>query len=58
MSNNITDRQRELIEDMNEFCKEKFDFDGKTKADAIAYISRNIEEFKLETMSNWQYKYM
>lgn len=58
MSDDITNKQRKLIEDMNEFCKEKFYFTGKTKDDASAYISRNIEEFKLATMSNWQYQYM
>lgn len=25
----ITPSQRRLIEDMNEFCREKFDFNGK-----------------------------
>lgn len=54
----ITDKQRELIEDMNEFCREKFDFNGKNRKDASEYINRNISEFKLATMSNWQYQYM
>ena len=54
----ITDKQRTLIEDMNEFCREKFDFNGKTRKDASEYIDRNIDEFKLTTMSNWQYQYM
>ena len=54
----ITDKQRELIEDMNKFCREKFDFNGKTRNDASEYIARNMEEFKLATMSNWQYQYM
>lgn len=54
----ITLLQRRLIEDMNEFCCEKFDFNGKNRKDASEYIDRNIEEFKLATMSNWQYQYM
>ena len=29
MTNYITKKQREFIEDMNEFCREKFDFEGK-----------------------------
>lgn len=50
----ITDRQRELIESMNEFCFEKFDLEGfPSKQMAREYISRNIEEFKLLTMSSW-----
>ena len=43
---------------MNEFCCEKFDFKGKTKKEASEYISRNIEEYKLATMDNWQIEYM
>ena len=31
MMNDITERQRKFIEDMNKFCREKFDFKGKTK---------------------------
>lgn len=54
----ITDPQRQLIEAMNEFCREKFDFNGKNRKDASEYISRNMDEFKLATMSNWQYQYM
>lgn len=51
----ITERQRDLIECMNEFCREKFDLDGcPTKQMAQAYISRNIGEFKMLTASNWQ----
>lgn len=51
----ITEKQRELIEWMNEFCREKFDLSGHpTKAAARAYISRNIEEYKLQTASDWQ----
>lgn len=58
MTNNITEKQRQFIEDMNEFCREKFDFKGKTRKEASEYISRNIEEYKLETMDNWQTAYM
>lgn len=54
----ITAKQRELIEDMNEFCREKFNFDGKSKKDASEYISRNIAEFKLMIMDTWQLQYM
>lgn len=54
----ITAKQRELIEDMNEFCREKFNFDGKSKKDASEYISRNITEFKLLLMDTWQLKYL
>ena len=53
----MTEKQRELIEDMNEFCTEKcyLDADVQTASD---YISRNIEEFKLATMDNWQLNYL
>lgn len=54
----ITDKQRQLIEDMNEFCREKFDFNGKNRKDASEYIDRNMSEFKLVSMSNWQYQYI
>lgn len=53
----ITVKQRMLIEDMNEFCTEKFDLDhAPTLKAAQQYISRNIEEFKLKTLDNWQLK--
>lgn len=58
MTNDITEKQRQFIEDMNEFCQEKFDFNGKTRKEASKYISRNIEEYKLATMDNWQTAYM
>lgn len=54
----VTDKQRSLIEDMNEFCDEKFNFENKTKEDASKYISKNIKEFKLKIMDNWQYQYI
>ena len=50
----ITDRQKRLIECMNEFCNEKFDLSyQRTKQEASNYISRNIDEYKLLTTSNW-----
>ena len=55
----ITKNQKELIDDMNEFCREKFMYDDcTTLAQAAEYISRNIEEFKLLTMDNWQLQYI
>lgn len=54
--NEITKKQRELIEDMNEFCTEKFK--GTTKTEASDYISRNIEEFRLLIADTWSLKYM
>ena len=50
----MTDKQRELIEAMNEFCREQFDLSyERTKEEASEYISRNIDEYKLLTTSNW-----
>ena len=55
----ITKKQKEFIDDMNEFCSEKFMYDERTtSAQASKYISRNIEEFKLLTMDNWNLQYM
>ena len=55
----ITQKQKALIDDMNEFCTEKFNYDeNTTKAEASEYISRNIEQFKLLTMDNWQMQYL
>lgn len=55
----ITQKQIKLIEAMNEFCNEKFDLENnKSKKDAIDYIARNIEEYKLKQMSLWQTNYM
>ena len=55
----ITKKQKELIDDMNEFCREKFIYDDSTTCEqASKYISRNIEEFKLLTMDSWQLQYM
>ena len=50
----ITEKQKQLIQYMNEFCKEKFDLENNhSKKDAKEYIERNIEEFKLFNMDNW-----
>ncbi|MGN1175975.1 MAG: hypothetical protein ACI4S1_11000 [Roseburia sp.] len=55
----ITQKQKALIDDMNEFCTEKLNYDeNTTKAEASEYINRNIEQFKLLTMDNWQIKYL
>ena len=43
----MTDKQKLLIESMNEFCREKCDLEASVK-EASDYIDRNIEEFKLE----------
>lgn len=44
---------------MNEICNEKFDLSyNRTFQEASEYISRNIEEFKLISMDNWQLKYL
>lgn len=58
MINDITEKQRQFIEDMNEFCREKFDFKDKTRKEASEYINRNIDEYKLAIMDNWQIAYM
>lgn len=53
-SDPITNKQKALIENMNEFCTERFDLSiPRTKAEARDYISRNIKQFKLFTLSNW-----
>lgn len=50
----MTDKQRELIECMNEFCRKKFDLSyPRTKEEARDYISKNIEEYKLLSASYW-----
>lgn len=55
----IKKKQKELIDDMNEFCREKFMYDDSTTSvQASKYISRNIEEFKLLTMDSWQLQYI
>lgn len=55
----ITNRQRKLIEDMNEFCDEYFDLSiHRTKKEASEYINRNIEQYKLAIMTSWQMNYL
>ena len=50
----MTDKQRELIECMNEICYHKFDLSyERTKEEAREYISKNIEQYKLFTMDKW-----
>ena len=53
----MTDKQRELIECMNEFCREKCDPNATVK-EANDYIRRNYEEYQLMTMDSWQLEYM
>lgn len=56
---NITNKQRKLIEDMNEFCDEYFDLSiHRTKKEASEYISRNIDEYKLKLIDNWGLQYL
>ena len=43
----MTDKQRDLIECMNELCQEQCPLNA-TKEEARAYISKNIDEYKLE----------
>lgn len=52
----LTEKQKQFIEDMNEFCKEKFN--GKTRKEASEYIDKHIEEYRLAIMDNWQTAYM
>ena len=43
-----------LIENMNEFCSEKFDLSyERTKEEAEEYIINNIEEYRSLTTHNW-----
>lgn len=46
-----TQKQLDFIADMEEFVPEKFK--GSTEEEAIEYIDRNIELYKLLTMDNW-----
>lgn len=43
----MTEKQREFIECMNEFCVEKCDLNASTE-EASKYIDKNIEEYKLK----------
>ena len=44
MMNGVTERQKKFIEDMNEFCREKFDFKGKTKKEAYKEFAERLKE--------------
>lgn len=46
-----TDKQMDFIRTIEEFVDEKFH--GNSIEDASAYISRNIEEFKLKSANGW-----
>lgn len=50
---NATKAQLDYIESIEEFVDEKFT--GKTKEEAQLYISRNVDEYKLSSLSNWHY---
>ena len=46
--------QEIFIEDMNEFCTEKFDLSyERTREEADEYINKNIDEYKSLTAHNW-----
>lgn len=50
----ITDKQKQLIKCMNEFCNEKFDLSCQsTKEEVGDYISRNIDEYELLINNFW-----
>lgn len=50
----MTEKQKDLIECMNEFCTEKFDLSfPRTKEEAKKYISKNMDEYKLLTTDDW-----
>ena len=50
----MTYLQKLLIENMNEFCSEKFDLSyERTQEEAEEYIIKNIEEYKSLTTPNW-----
>ena len=50
----MTYLQEVLIENMNEFCSEKFDLSyERTQKEAEEYINRNIDEYKSLTTHNW-----
>lgn len=44
----MTNKQRELIEDMNEWCHKQCDLDV-SKEIAQEYIEENIDEYRLRT---------
>lgn len=50
----MSEKQKELIKLMNEFCSETFDLSyPRTKEEARDYISRNIKEYIRLTSDNW-----
>ena len=50
----MTYLQEVLIENMNEFCSEKFDLSyERTQEEANEYINKNIEEYRSLTTHNW-----
>lgn len=50
----MTYLQKVLIENMNEFCSEKFDLSyERTQEEAEEYIIKNIDEYKSITTHNW-----
>lgn len=50
----MTYLQKVLIENMNEFCSEKFDLSyERTQEEAEEYIIKNIDEYKSLTTPNW-----
>ena len=50
----MTYLQEVLIENMNEFCSEKFDLSyERTQKEAEEYIINNIEEYRSLTTHNW-----
>lgn len=61
--NKMTQNQKDLIDDMNEFCKEKLYYNNNTTFEkAKEYISKNIEEYQLEMEaldigSDWYSRY-
>ena len=50
----MTYLQKVSIENMNEFCSEKFDLSyERTQEEADEYINKNIEEYRSLTTHNW-----
>lgn len=50
----MTYLQKLLIENMNEFCAEKFDLSyERTEKEAEEYINKHIDEYKLLTTYKW-----
>ena len=45
MMNGVTERQKKFIEDMNEFCREKFYFKGKTKKQAYKECLAKVKNY-------------